>query len=284
MDPNNSFSLLPLAHEADDVSIDNDNLSTPIDVLRDSDDRSMASFPFSIDDEIVDDLPTVFNESSQDNDSSSTGSFAFSTSVFDPGSKDEVLPVEKVGEKLADDDTAEVSSDDLSAVSKLLQDIDSSNYPFAFGEEGIVPCAVADKVAPVDEASFAAKSQAAWDKRFRELEVNTSCLCSSLSCSICPTITKLLHFQMFKLKYGHCNVPQKSYKSNPSLGRWLAQQRSYMRKSDANQGELEVGDEQENDRMSRLKQLGVVFYIGKSLVVPFPQSNPTHPLCIMLPL
>lgn len=42
-----------------------------------------------------------------------------------------------------------------------------------------------------------------------------------------------------------------------------------MRKLDAKQEEVEVGNEREKamkQRMSRLKELGVVFYIGKNLV------------------
>lgn len=87
------------------------------------------------------------------------------------------------------------------------------------------------------------KSDAAWKRRYVELEV-------------------------FKRQYGHFNVPQK-FEKNPSLGAWVARQRLIMRQwEDQHEDERTCIDTDgtslpTGERVQRLKNIGLESSIGK---------------------
>lgn len=118
----------------------------------------------------------------------------------------------------------------------------------------------------ISKKSAVTKYQESWNKRFHELEV---CLVLHIVLCFIGSIfdhLRLIYYfliQAFKSQYGHCNVPQ-THKHNPSLGRWLAQQRISMRKWKDIKPELGGGKYKTNNwRMSMLKQLGLDASIGK---------------------
>lgn len=170
---------------------------------------------------------------------------------------------------------ASLSEDEQSKASSA---VDTSS-PSLF----VLPEKEANRAAPKN--AYAVRCAEKWEAHFHELEVSEQCegcrFCASSDCfsekdksimvhsaSYCNTHNNEFYmfctpyYQAFKSRHGHCNVPQ-TYKVNPELGGWLARQRMMMR---ATKSQTEPcssrGDKTKQDRISRLKELGVVASIG----------------------